>query len=53
LAGGAAHNIIFKTNPSGRTRSVTNPSGTMAAANVTSVSVTSVILTEAGSRSST
>ena len=42
LAQGAAYNVTVKTNPSGQTCSVTNPSGTVAAANVTNVSVTCV-----------
>ena len=44
LAQGAAYNVTVKTNPSGQTCSVTNPSGTVAAANVTNVSVTCVTL---------
>ena len=44
LAQGAAYNVTVKTNPSGQTCSVTNPSGTVGAANVTNVSVTCVTL---------
>ena len=44
LAQGAAYNVTVKTNPSGQTCSVTNPSGTVATANVTNVSVTCVTL---------
>ena len=40
LAQGAAYNVTVKTNPSGQTCTVANPSGTVAAANVTNVSVT-------------
>ncbi len=39
LAGGSAYNVTVKTNPSGQTCTVTNPSGTIAAANVTNVAV--------------
>ena len=42
LAEGAAYNVTVKTNPTGQTCTVTNPSGTMATANVTNVSVTCV-----------
>ena len=42
LAQGAAYNVTVKTNPSGQTCTVANPSGTVAAANVTNVSVTCV-----------
>ena len=42
MAGGSAYNVTVKTNPSGQTCTVTNPSGTIAAANVTNVSVTCV-----------
>ena len=45
LAQGAAYNVTVKTNPSGQTCTVTNPSGTVAAANVTNVSVTCVTQT--------
>ena len=48
LAQGAAYNVTVKTNPSGQTCSVTNPSGTVAAANVTNVSVTCVTLVGSG-----
>ena len=48
LAQGAAYNVTVKTNPSGQTCSVTNPSGTVATANVTNVSVTCVTQTSAG-----
>ena len=48
LAQGAAYNVTVKTNPSGQTCSVTNPSGTVAAANVTNVSVTCATLAEGG-----
>ena len=50
LAQGAAYNVTVKTNPSGQTCSVTNPSGTVATANVTNVSVTCVTRSPAPSR---
>ena len=49
LADGAAYNVTVETNPSGQTCTVTNPSGTMAGADVTNVSVTCVTQTSAGS----
>ncbi len=49
LAQGAAYNVTVKTNPAGQTCSVTNPSGTVGAANVTNVSVTCVTQTGSGS----
>ena len=45
LAQGAAYNVTVQTNPSGQTCTVANPSGTVAAANVTNVSVTCVTQT--------
>jgi predicted transcriptional regulator len=42
LAQGSAYNVIVKTNPAGQTCSVTNPSGTIATANVTNVSISCV-----------
>ena len=39
LAGGAAYSVTVKTNPSGQTCTVSGGSGTVAAANVTSVAV--------------
>ena len=51
LAQGSAYNVTVKTNPSGQVCTVTNPSGTMAAANVTNVSVTCVTTVVPTSRS--
>ncbi len=42
LASGSAYNVTVKTNPSGQACTVTNPSGTIAAANVTNVSISCV-----------
>ena len=42
LAEGAAYNVTVKTNPTGQTCTVTNPSGTVGTANVTNVSVACV-----------
>ncbi len=42
LAEGAAYDVTVETNPTGQTCSVTNPSGTVAGADVTNVSVTCV-----------
>ncbi len=42
LTQGAAYNVTVKTNPTGQTCTVANPSGTVGAANVTNVSVTCV-----------
>ena len=39
LAGGAAYSVTVKTNPTGQTCTVSNGSGTVAAANVTNVAV--------------
>ena len=39
LAGGAAYSVTVKTNPSGQSCTVSNGSGTVAAANVTNVAV--------------
>ena len=40
LATGAAYNVTVLTNPTGQTCTVTNGSGTVAAANITNVAVT-------------
>ncbi len=40
LASGAAYSVTVKTNPAGQTCTVTSGSGTIAAANITSVAVT-------------
>ncbi len=48
LAEGAAYNVTVETNPTGQTCSVTNPSGTVAGADVTNVSVTCVTQTSTG-----
>ena len=45
LAQGSAYNVTVKTNPSGQACTVTNPSGTIAAANVTNVSISCVTTT--------
>ena len=47
LAQGAAYNVTVKTNPTGQTCTVTNPSGTVGTADVTNVSVTCVTPTHA------
>ena len=49
LASGSAYNVTVKTNPSGQACTVTNPSGTIAAANVTNVSISCVTQTGSGS----
>ncbi len=48
LAQGSAYNVTVKTNPTGQTCTVANPSGTVGTANVTNVSVTCVTQTGAG-----
>ena len=40
LAGGTAYNVTVKTNPTGQTCTVSNGTGTIAAANITNVTVT-------------
>ena len=42
MAEGAAYNVTVKTNPTGQTCTVTNPSGTVGTADVTNVSVACV-----------
>ena len=42
MAQGAAYNVTVKTNPTGQTCTVTNPSGTVGTADVTNVSVACV-----------
>ena len=40
LASGAAYNVTVKTNPAGQVCTVANPTGTMASANITNVTIT-------------